>query len=159
MMDHMEDRELPTFVCFCVKGKTFSLIITTITNTVRFYVWGIVRLGNSNHGGGGAHDQFNERKWKWHDSFHLCRWVRQSFQFASGVVRCWRACFSTCSCIWWIYLLSYFFKWTSESNHLICGCPSFRTTVISLLPSVWLSGGDTAEAAATFELTNVTSTD
>lgn len=52
-----------------------------------------------------------------------------------------------------------FFFFSSESNHLICGHLSFRTTVISLLPCVWLRGGDTAEAAATFEMTNVASTD
>lgn len=64
MTDHMEDcREPPTFVCFfCAKRKASSLIMAIITNAERFYMRGFARLGNSNHGGGGAHDQFNERK-------------------------------------------------------------------------------------------------
>lgn len=53
----------------------------------------------------------------------------------------------------------FFFQLTSESNHLICGRSSFRTTVISLLLSVWLRGRGAAEATATFEMTNVASTD
>lgn len=122
IVDHVDDfREPSTFVCFCLKGKTFSRIIK---NTVQFYLRCMSRLSNSNHGGGGAHDQFNERKWKRHDSFHLCSWVTQSFQFESGNVLCWCTRSSTCSCIQWIYLLNFFFSWhqnliiSSVASHL-----------------------------------------
>lgn len=48
---------------------------------------------------------------------------------------------------------------SSASNHLIYASLCFMETIISLLPSVWLSMDDTAVGKATFEMTNVASTD